>query len=286
MKQEIKKIAIYGKGGIGKSTTSSNLAAALSYMGRRVAQIGCDPKADSVNTLVGGNFIPTVSEMVRDLGSSKNSVQKALFKGFNNIICVESGGPIPGQGCAGRGVLVALELIEKYKIFDYCSIDTVIYDVLGDIVCGGFAQPMRQGYAREIYIVTSGEYMSLYAANNIATSINYFATQGLKARIAGIICNKRNLENEEAILEDFAHKIKIPLIHFVPRSETVQKSEFQGKTVIEAFPESDQAEVYFELAYKILNNNYKLIPQPLQKQELIELLKKYTNSSQGYSYVR
>ena len=268
----IRQIALYGKGGIGKSTISSNLTAALACMNIKPAQIGCDPKADSVNTLMGGKFIDTISDITREYGNSEEAVKKAIYKGFNDILCLEAGGPIPGQGCAGRGVLVALDLIRQYKIFEQYNIDLTVYDVLGDIVCGGFAQPIRHGFAEEVYIVTSGEYMALYAANNIALSIKQFAEQGLKVRVGGIIGNLRNVANEKEIIENFAKMLKLPLIQMVPRSDYVQKSELQGKTVIEAFSESEQAEVYFELAHKIINNKNKFIPEFLSKQELLKLL--------------
>ena len=270
--ENIRQIALYGKGGIGKSTISSNLTAALSGMGIKPAQIGCDPKADSVNTLMDGKFIDTISDITREYGNSEEAIQKAIYKGFNDIVCMESGGPIPGQGCAGRGVLVALDLIRQYKIFEQHNINLVVYDVLGDIVCGGFAQPIRHGFAEEVYIVTSGEYMALYAANNIAFSIKQFAEQGLKVRLGGIIGNLRNTPNEKEIIENFAEKLKLPVIQMIPRSDCVQKAELQGKTVIEAFPDSEQAGVYFDLAHKILNNKDKFIPEPLSKQELLGLI--------------
>ena len=270
MSSKPRQIAIYGKGGIGKSTISSNVTAALSNMGIKPAQIGCDPKADSVNTLMNGDFIETISEITRQYGNSEEAINKAIYKGFNDILCIESGGPIPGQGCAGRGILVALDLIKKYKIFEKNNIDFVIYDVLGDIVCGGFAQPIRHSYAEEVYIVTSGEYMSLYAANNIAASIKLFAEQGLNVRLAGIIGNLRNIENEEIIIKDFANRLQIPIIQLISRSNYVQMAELQGKTVIQAYPDSGQADIYSELAGKILDNRKKFIPEPIPKQELIK----------------
>ena len=270
--ENIRQIALYGKGGIGKSTISSNLTAALTCKNIKPAQIGCDPKADSVNTLMDGKFIETISDITREYGNSKEALQKAIYKGFNDILCMEAGGPFPGQGCAGRGVLVALDLIRQYKIFEQNNIDLVVYDVLGDIVCGGFAQPIRHGFAEEVYIVTSGEYMALYAANNIAFSIKQFAQQGLKVRVGGIIGNLRNIQNENEIIKNFAEKLKLPVIQMIPRSDYVQKAEIKGKTVVEVFPDSEQAEVYFELASKILGNKNKFIPESLSKQELLGII--------------
>lgn len=270
--KETRQIAIYGKGGIGKSTIASNLSAAFSLIGIKSAQIGCDPKADSVNTLMGGNFIETISDITGQYGNSEESLNKAIYRGFNDILCMEAGGPPPGQGCAGRGVFVALELIKKYNILEKNNIDLALYDVLGDIVCGGFAQPVRHGFAEEAYIVTSGEYMSLYAANNIAYSIKNFAGQGLNVRVGGIIGNLRNVSNEEDIICDFAKKLKVPVIKLIPRSDFVQKAELQGKTTVEAFPDSLQAEIYCELAEKILENTDKFIPESITKQEIIGLL--------------
>ena len=219
-----------------------------------------------------GKFIETISEITREYGNSKEALQKAIYKGFNDILCMEAGGPFPGQGCAGRGVLVALDLIRQYKIFEQNNIDLVVYDVLGDIVCGGFAQPIRHGFAEEVYIVTSGEYMALYAANNIAFSIKQFAQQGLKVRVGGIIGNLRNIQNENEIIKNFAEKLKLPVIQMIPRSDYVQKAEIKGKTVVEVFPDSEQAEVYFELASKILGNKNKFIPESLSKQELLGII--------------
>lgn len=276
---KIRQIAIYGKGGIGKSTVAGNLTAALSYMDISPAQIGCDPKADSINFLTGTDNIETISDLVAQFGDSKESLLKGVYRGFNNAVCMESGGPMPGQGCAGRGVLCALELIKKHKILEYYGVDFAIYDVLGDIVCGGFAQPVRQGFAKEVYMVTSGEYMSLYAANNIATSIHNFFNSGLDVRIGGIIANFRNTENESKIIENFAKSIGVPIIMTVPRSEFVQRAEIIGKTVIEAFPDSNMAEVYFELGYNILHNRDLFVPKPLSREKLKDLIKSSVKSS-------
>lgn len=269
MVQSIRQIAIYGKGGIGKSTISSNLTAAISLMGYTPAQIGCDPKADSVNTLMGGQFIDTISEITRQYGSSEEALTRAIYRGFNNILCMESGGPAPGQGCAGRGVLVALDLIRKYKVFEKHNIDFAVYDVLGDIVCGGFAQPIRHAYAEEVYIITSGEYMSLYAANNIASSIKLFAEQGLNVRLGGIIGNMRNLAGESEIISAFAQRLEVPLIKLIPRSDYVQAAEIQGKTVVEAFPDTPQSDEYRELAKIIAVNKDLRIPNPMTREDVI-----------------
>ncbi|NLF82871.1 MAG: hypothetical protein GX568_02665, partial [Candidatus Gastranaerophilales bacterium] len=202
-------------------------------------------------------------------GSSEESLNRAIYRGFNNILCMESGGPAPGQGCAGRGVLVALDLIRKYKVFEKHNIDFAVYDVLGDIVCGGFAQPIRHAYAEEVYIVTSGEYMSLYAANNIASSIKLFAEQGLNVRLGGIIGNLRNLAGEGEIISAFAQRLDVPLIRLIPRSDYVQAAEIRGKTVVEAFPETSQADEYRKLAEIIADNKNLCIPNPMTREEVV-----------------
>ena len=159
----MRQIALYGKGGIGKSTTSANLSAAFSEKNLSVMQIGCDPKHDSTRMLMHGRWIPTVLEQMYEKKDIKE--EDIIFEGFGGVRCVEAGGPEPGIGCAGRGIIATFQLLEKMKaLFG----DVVVYDVLGDVVCGGFALPMRDGYAEEVYLVTSGELMSLYAANNIS----------------------------------------------------------------------------------------------------------------------
>ncbi len=246
----MRKIAIYGKGGIGKSTTTSNLSAALSHMGYKVMQVGCDPKADSTKGLMGGRRIPTVLEQLRSKGEAL-TLDDVVFRGYNGVLCVESGGPTPGVGCAGRGIISAFEKLADLEAFETYQPDIVIYDVLGDVVCGGFAMPIRDGYAREVFIVSSGEMMALYAANNIAQAVRNFAGRGY-ARLGGLILNARNTENEQETVAKAAGEIGIDVIHYVPRCGDIQKAESGGGTVFECLAESPMHRVYNELAEKIL----------------------------------
>ena len=244
------KLAVYGKGGIGKSTTVSNLSAALSGMGYKVLQIGCDPKADSTASLHGKGSIDTVLELVRTR-KHDFTLEDMVTPGFGGVLCVEAGGPTPGLGCAGRGIITALEKLEEKGAYEVHRPDVVIYDVLGDVVCGGFSMPMRPGYADRVFILTSGENMAIHAAANIAMAVENFKGRGY-AQLGGIILNRRNVKNEEEKVRELADDFHCPIVGTLSRSDTVQEAEEQGKTVVEAFPDSAMAEEYRTLARAIL----------------------------------
>ena len=241
----MKKIAIYGKGGIGKSTVVSNMSAALAKMGYTVMQIGCDPKSDSTRTLMGGVRIPTVLELMRDRDDV--TLDDIVLKSECGVYCVESGGPVPGVGCAGRGIITAFEKLEELEAYEVYKPDVIFYDVLGDVVCGGFAMPIRGGYADEVCIVTSGEMMALYAAANISHAVQSFGKCGY-ATLRGLILNGKGIENEDELVAKAAEEIGTEVIRKVPRDPMVQKAEDLGKTVVEAFPDCEISKVFFDLA--------------------------------------
>lgn len=268
----LRQIAIYGKGGIGKSTTTQNLTAGLTELGKQVLVVGCDPKADSTRLLLGGLAQKTVLDTLRESGADV-ALERILKRGFNGTRCVESGGPEPGVGCAGRGIITAIGLLERLGAYTE-DLDYVFYDVLGDVVCGGFAMPIREGKAKEIYIVASGEMMSLYAANNIAKGIDKYAQKG-GVRLGGIICNSRQVEGERELLEAFAAELNTQLIYFVPRNNIVQRAEINRKTVIEYKPDSAQANEYRQLAATIESNTRFTIPTPMHQERLEDILKEY-----------
>ena len=240
------KIAVYGKGGIGKSTTVSNISAALADCGLKVMQIGCDPKADSTVNLHGGRPIPAVLDIVREK-KDDFGLSDMTALGYKGIVCVEAGGPTPGLGCAGRGIIAALEKLEQKGAYEVYKPDVVLYDVLGDVVCGGFSMPMREGYADKVFIVTSGESMAIHAAANIAMAIDNFRDRGYAA-LGGLILNRRNVRNEDAKVEELAEEFSTKVVGALDRSSLVTDAEELSKTVIEAFPASDMAGEYRTLA--------------------------------------
>ena len=267
----MRKIAIYGKGGIGKSTTTQNTVAGLAEMGKKIMVVGCDPKADSTRLLLGGLLQGTVLDTLRNEGEDVelDDIRKIGYKG---TICVESGGPEPGVGCAGRGIITSINLLEQLGAYSgEPPLDYAFYDVLGDVVCGGFAMPIREGKAKEIYIVVSGEMMAMYAANNICKGIVKFAEAG-GVRLGGLICNSRNVDNEQPMIEAFAKILGTQMIHFVPRDNMVQRAEINRKTVIDFDPTHTQADQYRALARAIDKNEKFVIPTPITQDELEKLL--------------
>jgi nitrogenase iron protein NifH len=269
-----RKIAFYGKGGIGKSTTQQNTATAMTHFhDKKVFIHGCDPKADCTRLVLGGKPQDTIMDMLRDEGEDKITVPKVVKTGYKGIRCVESGGPEPGVGCAGRGVITAINLMEELGAYT-SDLDFIFFDVLGDVVCGGFAMPIRDGKAEEVYIVASGEMMAIYAANNIARGLLKYADQS-GVRLGGIICNSRKVDRELELMEDFTTALGTHMIHFVPRDNIVQKAEFNKKSVVEYDADCNQANEYGILAKKIIDNQSFVIPTPLAMDELEEMVAKY-----------
>ena len=264
-----RKIGIYGKGGIGKSTTTQNMTAAMAYFfGKKVMIHGCDPKADSTRMILGGKMQSTVLDTLRESGEENLSLDRVVKKGFCEIRGVESGGPEPGVGCAGRGIITAINLMEMLHGYPE-DLDFLFYDVLGDVVCGGFAMPMREGKAQEIYIVTSGEMMAIYAANNICKGLTKYAARS-GTRLGGIICNSRNVDNEIGLVQEFCDHIGAQMIYFIPRDNIVHTAEFNKKTVIEYDPECNQAQEYKKLAQRIIENKNFVVPKPIVKMDDLE----------------
>jgi len=250
------KLAIYGKGGIGKSTITSNLAAAFAALGKKVIQIGCDPKADSTFNLLGGNPVEPVMNYMREHDEDPETIEQISRVGFGGVLCIETGGPTPGLGCAGRGIIATFNLLEDLGLFEQHKPDVVLYDVLGDVVCGGFAAPIREGFARQVLIVTSGEKMALYAANNINTAVQNFADRSY-AKVRGIILNHRNVIDENAKVQAFADKVGLPIVGEIPRNNDITRFEEMGKTVIEGDPTLPISQRFLELARLLLQDDEK-----------------------------
>ncbi len=270
---KLRQIAFYGKGGIGKSTTSQNTLAALVEMGQKILIVGCDPKADSTRLILNTKLQDTVLHLAAEAGSVEDlEIEDVMKIGYKGIKCTESGGPEPGVGCAGRGVITAINFLEENGAYD--DVDYVSYDVLGDVVCGGFAMPIRENKAQEIYIVCSGEMMAMYAANNIAKGIVKYANSG-GVRLGGLICNSRNTDREDELIIALAEAMGTQMIHFVPRDNAVQHAEIRRMTVIEYDPTHKQADQYRQLAQKVMNNTKLVIPTPIEMEQLEALLMEF-----------
>ncbi len=251
--KDMLKLAIYGKGGIGKSTVTSNLAAAFATMGLKVIQIGCDPKADSTINLLGGEPLQPVMTYLRENDEDPEKIEDISKVGFGNVLCIETGGPTPGLGCAGRGIIATFQLLEDLKLFEKEKPDVVLYDVLGDVVCGGFAAPIREGYADKVIIVTSGEKMALYAANNINQAVKNFEDRGY-ATVEGIILNHRNIEDETKKVQAFADENGLKILGEIPRSNEINRYEDEGKTVVEADKTLPVSQCFIDLASKLVES--------------------------------
>ena len=262
----MRKFCIYGKGGIGKSTIVSNMAVALAEDSKVVMVMGCDPKADATRNIV-GRRIPTILDAFRNKGPEKMKLEEIVYKGFNGVYCAEAGGPEPGVGCAGRGVMTASEMLSRHGAFNQINPDVVIYDVLGDVVCGGFALPLRNGLADDVYIVTTCDPMAIYAANNICKGIKRFADRD-EVSLGGIIYNGRSAINDPSIVERFAKKVGTRVIGGIPMSEVIPRAEIRHKTVIEYEPNSEIANRFRVLAQSIFNNCERVVPEPLSDDEL------------------
>ena len=274
----MKQIAFYGKGGVGKSTVSSNIAAALVERGLSVFMIGCDPKHDCTMNLRGDVEIPTILDLLREKGIERVGLEtliagkrieldEIIYRGYGGIYCAECGGPKPGFGCAGRGVIVAIDLLKRLNAFSILKTDAVIYDVPGDVVCGGFAMPLRKGLADAVYIVTSADYLALYAANNICRGISEFANKG-GSPLGGIIYNVRGILDDESVVRDFASEVGSQVVGCVPNAHEIAEAEIEGKTVIEKSPESDIANLFRELAVQVYTNRLTSVPRPLPPDEM------------------
>ena len=263
----MKKFCIYGKGGIGKSTTVANLAASFALMGLKTAVVGCDPKADSTRNLI-GEKIPTVLSLLRE-GRADVPFWR---EGYGGVLCIESGGPEPGTGCAGRGIIAAMEQLRKRDLLS--DRDVILYDVLGDVVCGGFSMPLREGIADRVFLVTTADYMSLYAANNICRGVRRYAQSG-EVRLGGIIGNGRSSMGSPELIGRFAAEIGTHLTGLIPMSREITLAELDRKTVVEAFPESEAAAVFRRIAERMLTEDQPCIPAPMTDEEVEALCREY-----------
>ena len=281
--KKLQQVAFYGKGGIGKSTISSNLAAAYAESGHKVMIVGCDPKADCTRNLRGDADIPTVLDVLREkggakmelteiIGGKKIDVDEIVYKGYNGVLCVEAGGPEPAVGCAGRGIIVAVDLLKRLGVYEE-DLDLIIYDVLGDVVCGGFGMPLRQGLADNVFIVTSADYLAIYAANNICKGIERHAVRK-GSPLGGIIYNVRGAIDDPELVREFAEGVGSEVVGAIPNDPLIAESEIYGKTVIEYKPDSPIADKFRDLGTTIFENGSGIVPQSLSKEKLSELAKR------------
>jgi nitrogenase iron protein NifH len=280
----MKQIALYGKGSIGKSTVATHVSYALANRGHRIFLMGCDPMGDSTRNLLHGYTKPILDVLTEndfeyeDIEVEEIVHQSPLtFENGGSVFCAEAGGPEPGVGCGGKGVIEAINTLKRLEVFDELNPDLVIYDILGDVVCGGFSQPIRDGFAEETYLVTSGELEALYQAVNVMGAVNRFAKRA-GARLGGLIVNLRGLEREREIIEDFAARTGTRVLAMLPFSQLVKECGSEARTVFEDHPHSAEAEQYSQLAEQLMASDYEpTTPQPMSFEELYEWWCPYVN---------
>jgi nitrogenase iron protein NifH len=254
----IEKIVFLGKGGIGKSTILTNLSTIYARMGRRVLFVGCDPKHDATMLLTHRVDVPTVvDELVR---SNEVRAEAVLLRGRAGIDCIEAGGPEPGVGCAGRGIARMLEFFREADLFAERRYDTVLFDLLGDIVCGGFATPLRKGFGEKVFIVVSDELMSLYAANNIARAVLGCAPNGVV--LGGLVANLKDPSADEALVARFARRLGTRVIATFRRDTAFREAEFRRLTMVEHAPRSAAVVALRRLARAILTLDPRKVRPP------------------------
>ena len=264
MEKQTVKIAFYGKGGIGKSTIAANVSAALGADGKRVLHIGCDPKADSTRCLT-EKKIPTVLEQINRLGE-KLSREDIVFPGVFGVSCVEAGGPRAGSGCAGMGITAMEEELNRLNILEE-SWDAVIYDVLGDVVCGGFSVPMRKHYVQKVFVVTSADFMSLYAANNIMKGIKSCCGEEGKM-LGGLILNHCQSDADREIAELFSERTGAKVLFGMEESREIKLSDYRKTAVLKAYPQGKAAKAFRRLSGLVTGHGEGTLPQPLDEEEM------------------
>jgi light-independent protochlorophyllide reductase subunit L len=260
--------AVYGKGGIGKSTTSSNLSVAFSKLGKRVLQIGCDPKHDSTFTLT-KQLMPTVIDVLEsvEFHSEELDVDDFVFEGYNGVMCVEAGGPPAGTGCGGYVVGQTVKLLKQHHLLE--DTDVVIFDVLGDVVCGGFAAPLQ--HAERALIVTANDFDSIFAMNRIVSAIST-KSKNYKVRVGGCIANRSSATDQ---IDGFNEQVGMKRLAHFPDLDVIRKSRLKKSTLFEmdSAPELDAVKnEYLRLAQNLWDGTEELVPTPMRDRDLFDFL--------------
>ena len=266
-KRETQVIAIYGKGGIGKSFTLSNLSYMMAQQGKRVLLIGCDPKSDTTSLLFGGRSCPTIIETSsrKKLAGEEVTIGDVCFK-RDGVFAMELGGPEVGRGCGGRGIIHGFELLEKLGFHDW-DFDYVLLDFLGDVVCGGFGLPIARDMCQKVIVVGSNDLQSLYVANNVCSAVNYFRKLGGNVGVAGIVVNKDDGTGEA---QAFAEAVGIPVLSAIPANEDIRRKSANYEIIGQ--PGSEWASLFEALAMNVADAP-PLLPTPLDQDGLLGLFK-------------